>query len=167
VFIEVPLSWAIYGSFAWLVANVFILVRAIGRVRDLRFGGERRGSVRFETSFAGTIDGAPCQILDLSLNGARIAIDALSTMDVHLLVVSADDRELALEAIARSTRPDQNGRMTVGLEFAPDQNLARAELALALFRTTVVPERAGQPVGRRVAVERSGSASPASGHAAA
>ena len=167
LFIEVPLSWAIYGSFAWLVANVFILVRAIGRVRDLRFGGERRGSVRFESSFAGTIDGAPCQILDLSLNGARIAIDGLSTMDVHLLVVSADDRELALEAVARSTRPDQNGRMTVGLEFAPDQNLARADLALALFRTTVVPERAGQPVGRRVAVERSGSASHASGHAAA
>lgn len=35
----------------------------------------------------------------------------------------------------------------------PGQTAARAELVLALFRTTVVPARAGHPVGLRVPVD--------------
>jgi len=141
------IPWAAYGAFGWLVLNVFLLVSAIGRVRDLRFAGERRASVRFETRFSGAFDGAACQILDLSLTGARISVEGVSEMDSHHLVVEADGQDLAIEATIRSSRPDAVGRTILGLEFLPDQNLARAGLALALFRTTVVPGRIGVTAG--------------------
>ncbi|MBA2719511.1 MAG: glycosyltransferase [Chloroflexi bacterium] len=136
--------WAAYGAFGWLVLNVFLLVSAIGRVRDLRYAGERRASVRFETTFVGSFDGGPCQILDLSLTGARVAVDGLSDMNAHHLVVELDGQDLAIEAAVRSHRPDGAGRTILGLEYLPDQNLARAALALGLFQTTVVPARVGQ-----------------------
>ena len=141
------IPWAAYGAFGWLVLNVFLLVSAIGRVRDLRFAGERRASVRFETRFSGGFDGATCQILDLSLTGARISVEGVSEMDSHHLVVEFDGQDLAIEATIRSQRPDAIGRTILGLEFLPDQNLARAGLALALFQTTVVPGRIGVAVG--------------------
>ncbi|MEA2546628.1 MAG: hypothetical protein QOI09_1901, partial [Chloroflexota bacterium] len=129
---------------------------AIGRVRDLRFAGERRASVRFETTFAGGFDGASCQILDLSLTGARIAVEDVSEIDSHHLVVEVDGRDLAIEATIRSRRPGTVGRTILGLEFLPDQNLARAALALALFHTTVVPGRIGVAVGGPLIPERGG-----------
>ncbi|MEA2519128.1 MAG: hypothetical protein QOF49_1208, partial [Chloroflexota bacterium] len=141
--------WAAYGAFGWLVLNVFLLVSAIGRVRNLRYAGERRASVRFETTFAGSFDGGACQILDVSLTGARVVVDALSVMDTHHLVVELDGRELPVEATVRSQRPDGVGGLVLGLEYLPDQNLARAALALGLFQTTVVPARAGQAGGTR------------------
>ncbi len=139
--------WAAYASVGWLVLNVVLLVSAIGRVRDVRFAGERRASVRFETSFRGAFDSASARILDLSLTGARIAVDGLSEMDVHRLVVDVDGRNVALEATVRSRRADAAGWTIVGLEFVPDQNLARAALALALFNTTVVAGGAGAAPG--------------------
>jgi cellulose synthase (UDP-forming) len=148
-FTRYAVPWAAYGAFGWLVLNVVLLVSAIGRVRDLRYAGERRASVRFETTFAGSFDGGPSQILDLSLTGARVAVDALSEMDEHHLVVELDGREVAVEAAVRSQRPDGAGRTILGLEFLPDQNLARADLALALFQTTVVDARSGGAVGTR------------------
>ena len=142
-----------YASFGWLIANVFLLVRAIGRVRDLRFGGERRASVRFETAFAATLDGEPCEILDLSLRGAGIRIGRVAAIDLHRLVVTVDGGELDLAASVRSSRNDDAQRAILGLEFMPGQTAARAELVLALFRTTVVPARACHPVGLRVPVD--------------
>ena len=149
-FTRYTVAWAAYASFAWLCVNVFLLVSAIGRVRDLRYAGERRASVRFESTFAGAFDEGPCQILDLSLTGARIAVDRLPDLDVHHLVVEVDGREISLEAAARSSRLDADGWTIVGLEFRPDQNLARAALALGLFHTTVIPARAdpeATPIG--------------------
>ena len=154
-FTEYAVPWAAYGAFGWLTLNVFLLVSAISRVRDLRFAGERRASVRFETSFRGAFDGTPCEILDLSLTGARIAVDRVSAMEGHHLVVELDGREVVMEAVTRSERAGADGRTIVGLEFGEDQNLARAALALALFHTTVVPGRAGQPPATR-AVPASG-----------
>ena len=154
---EIP--WAAYGAFGWLIVNVFLVMSAINRVRNLRYAGERRASFRFETTFAGAFDGARCEVLDLSLTGARIGVDALSEMTAHLLVVEHDGREIAIDATVRSKRPDGAGRTIVGLEFLPEQNLARAALALALFATTVVPARAGERPGTR-AVPTSGDAIP-------
>ena len=141
-FTNYAIPWAAYASFGWLILNVFLLVSAIGRVRNLAYAGERRASVRFETAFAGAFDGAPAQILDLSLTGARIAVRSLSEVGAHHLVVELDGHQVALEVTVRSNRPDQAGRAILGLEFLPEQNLARAALALGLFHTTVVPGRA-------------------------
>ena len=131
--------WAAYATLGWLVVNVCLLVAAIVRVRDLRFAGERRASVRFPTTFDGTLDGTSCAILDLSLTGARVASSSTTTADRHELVVRAGDQQIALLASVRSTRWHPAGPMIVGLEFLPDQNAARAALALALFHTTIVP----------------------------
>jgi hypothetical protein len=131
--------WAAYATSGWLVLNVCLLVAAIGRVRDLRFAGERRASVRFATTLDGTLDGTACAILDLSLTGARVASSSATDLERHELVVEAGDQRIALGATIRSTRPHPAGPTVVGLEFLPDQNQARAALALALFHTTVVP----------------------------
>jgi cellulose synthase (UDP-forming) len=151
--------WAAYGTFGWLAVNLFLLVRAIGRVRDLRYAGERRSSVRFETSFAGGFDGASCRILDLSLTGARVTVEGVSEMDTHHLVVEVDGKDLAIETTIRSSRQSGVGRTILGLEFLPDQNLARAALALALFRTTVVPGGSEFPIGLPVRLDPDGPSS--------
>jgi cellulose synthase (UDP-forming) len=154
-FTNYAIPWAAYASFGWLILNVFLLVSAIGRVRNLAYAGERRSSVRFETAFAGAFDGDRCQILDLSLTGARVAVRRFEPVEDHKLVVELDGREVTLETLVRSNRPDAAGRSVLGLEFLPDQNLARAALALGLFHTTVVPARVGaldeasHPVGER------------------
>ncbi len=131
---EVP--WAAYATAGWLVLNTVLLVAAIGRVRALRFAGERRASHRFETVLHGRIDGAPCEIHDLSLTGARIELAALPDLDIHLLTVPIDGGEVVLKAVTRSGRRDR-AKTIVGLEFLPDQDTARAQLALALFATRV------------------------------
>jgi cellulose synthase (UDP-forming) len=143
--------WAAYGAFGWLVVNVTLLFLAIARVRSLRYAGERRASTRFETAFAGTLDGEPCDVDDLSLTGARVAVPRLTARDGHVLAVHVPSEvgPIELRAVVRSSRADENGRTTLGLEFLPDQNVERARLALALFHTTVVPARDGE-VGTRV-----------------
>ena len=149
-FVGVVFPWPTYAAFAWLVVDVALLVYAIGRVRSIRFGGERRSSVRFETTFAGWFDGVPCRILDLSLSGARIAIGTPAHGADHRLVLDLDGAELSFAVDVRGTRSDPVHGATIGLEFQPGQTLARADLALVLFRTSVVAARAGQPVGTRV-----------------
>jgi cellulose synthase (UDP-forming) len=136
------IPWAAFAAFGWLVVNVVLLVAAIRRVRSLRFAGERRASFRFETSYAGHLDGAPCEILDLSLTGARIAIEEASTLETHHLVVELDGTEVGLDAVARSQRRGADGRLVYGLEFSADQHLARARLALGIFNRNVLAPRA-------------------------
>ena len=148
---EVP--WAAYATAGWLVLNTFLLVAAIGRVRALRFAGERRASHRFETVLHGRIDDTPCEIHDLSLTGARIELGRLPvlgtskrhggspSLERHELSVPIDGRQIVLKAVSRSERRD-GFRTIVGLEFLPDQDAARARLALALFATTSPPVEA-------------------------
>jgi cellulose synthase/poly-beta-1,6-N-acetylglucosamine synthase-like glycosyltransferase len=129
---EIP--WAAYATAGWLILNVVLLVSATSRVRALRFAGERRASHRFETVLHGTIDGVRCDIHDLSLTGARVEVTGLSDFDEHVLAVPLDGDEVVLTAVARSTR--RLGAATVvGIEFLPDQDAARARLALGLFET--------------------------------
>ena len=150
LFTETPMGWASYASWAWLFLNVLVLGRAIGRVRDLRFGGERRASVRFETSFSGAYDGGACEVLDVSLRGVGVRLARPVSLETDRLMLEVDGRRLEFAVDVRSMRADERGGSIVGLEFRPGQNHARAVLALALFRTTVVPAADGRLVGRRV-----------------
>jgi cellulose synthase (UDP-forming) len=131
--VRYSVPWAAYATFGWLIVNVGLLVRAISRVRDLRYAGERRASVRFDTELLGTLDTEPCAVLDVSLTGARVAVFGSSVRADASLVVSLPDADVLLLATVRSVRPDATGRTIVGLEFLPDQHLARARVALALF----------------------------------
>ena len=111
---EVP--WAAYATAGWLVLNTVLLVTAVGRVRALRFAGERRASHRFETVLHGRIDETPCEIHDLSLTGARIELGRLPVLSMsrdsggppslerHLLTVPIDGLEVVLKAVSRSQR---------------------------------------------------------------
>ena len=139
---EVP--WAAYATAGWLILNVILLVSAMRRVRALRFAGERRASHRFETVLEGQIDGAACEIHDLSLTGAQVAVADLTNLPSHVLTVPIDGEDVILEAVLRSTR--RVGSVTiVGIEFLPDQDAARARLSLGLFKTrlalTEMPKR--------------------------
>ena len=148
--IETPVDWASVAACGWLIVNVLVLVTAIRRVRELRFGGERRAGVRFETSFNGAYDGGTCEVLDVSLRGVGVRLARPVSLEADRLMLEVDGRRLELAVDVRSMRSDDRGGSIVGLEFRPGQNHARAVLALALFRTTVVPAADGRLVGRRV-----------------
>lgn len=162
--------WAAYATFGWLCVNVLLLVGAIRRVRSLRYAGERRASVRFDTTLSGTIDDVGCAILDLSLTGARIAVHERIELAQAVEPGAAGERRrlvihiaeapapVELDAVVRSRGARVDQVRVLGLEFLPDQNLARASLALALFamRATTDPG----PVGAARTV-RYGLAEPA------
>jgi cellulose synthase (UDP-forming) len=146
--------WATYATFGWLCVNVVLLVSAIRRVRNLRYAGERRASVRFDTSLSGTIDGVGCAILDLSLTGARIAVhervDLAESVDAGerrrlVMHIAEAPSPIELDAVVRSRGSRVDQVRVLGVEFLPDQNLARASLALALFamRATTDPGPVG------------------------
>jgi cellulose synthase (UDP-forming) len=135
---EVP--WAVYAAFGWLILNVALVMLAIRRIRALRYAPERRASVRFDTDLTGTLDGTPCRILDLSLTGGRLLLPGpLEGFLVRELRMSMGDEPISLVGIVRLARPDHDGSIVAGLEFAEGQFRARARLALALFSTRVAP----------------------------
>ena len=139
--------WAAYGAAGWLVVNTLLLTSAVARIRSDRFAGERRASVRFDVDVAGTMDGRPCQVRDVSLTGARVVVDVDPGpgLDGELAI---DGIPVRLEASARSQRPLADGSVLVGLQFLDGQDTRQAALALALFDarrtpTLVAPAPAG------------------------
>lgn len=106
----------------------------------MRFAPERRSSVRFEAAYAGSIDEQPAEVRDLSLTGARLLVAAGPGVPAEVAVgIEVADQVLTLRALVRSVRRRPDGRLDVGLEFADGQDRERARLALALFRTHVLP----------------------------
>jgi hypothetical protein len=135
---EVP--WAVYAAFGWLLLNVALIMLAIRRIRALRYAPERRASVRFDTNLTGTLDGVPCRITDLSLTGGRLVLEG--PLEGHLvreLRLSISGEPISLVGIVRLARPNADGTIVAGLEFAEGQFRTRARLALALFSTRVAP----------------------------
>jgi cellulose synthase (UDP-forming) len=147
-FVSYSVPWAAYASFGWLSVNVFLLTRAIARVRALRYAGERRASVRFDTIERGVLDDVACDVLDLSLTGARVVVAAIDGREVRRLKLRFSGHDLEIDAVIRSQRPQPDGSIVCGLEFLPDQHRARAALALGLFHGSIVPprDRTLQPV---------------------
>ena len=144
---EVP--WAAHATFAWLSVNVVLLVRAVQRIRSMRFAAERRAAFRFETAFDGRLGGLPCHVTDVSLTGARVEMPGLVSGMVHqVLVIDLEDGEVHLDTAVRSRRLSDGG-IVCGLEFLPGQHVARARLSLALFHDeAIVRERERERVRR-------------------
>ena len=106
----------------------------------MRFAPERRASVRFEAGYAGTLDARPAEVLDLSLTGARLVVGPGPGVPAEVTAtIEVANESVQLRAAVRSVRRDPDGRLEVGIEFADGQDPERARLALALFRTHVVP----------------------------
>jgi cellulose synthase (UDP-forming) len=144
--------WAAYGAAMWLTVNTTFVVAAALRIRHQRFGSERRGAVRFSVHLAGALDGAPIEVADLSLTGARViaAREALPPdLSEAVLQVDIDGAPLLLMTSVRFRRVRAEGtREELGLEFSPNQNIARSQLALALFHTDWVPRLVPAPARR-------------------
>jgi cellulose synthase/poly-beta-1,6-N-acetylglucosamine synthase-like glycosyltransferase len=137
---EVP--WAAYGALGWLVVNAALLALAIRRIRDVRYGAERRAAVRFDVTGTAALDGLAGRLLDASPTGALLTLGAAApaTGDRVVLDVEAGNQQLHLAAVVRSARAGDTGQTLIGLEFTDGQIRQKAALALALFRTGAVPQ---------------------------
>ena len=121
----------------WLAFNLALLVAAIGRIRAVRYGGERRASVRFAVSLPARLDGAPCVAEDLSLTGARLTLPTPLPGEPSSLVLEAPGRAVALRCPVRARFDRPDGSQAVGAEFAVGQWPAIGTLTHLLFNAGV------------------------------
>ncbi|HEX6678150.1 MAG TPA: glycosyltransferase [Actinomycetes bacterium] len=137
---------AAYAAAGWLLFNLVVVLAAIGRIRGVRFGAERRASVRFAVSLRARLDGVPCVARDLSLTGARVFAGAALPATVSTLVLRAPGQDVTLHCVERARIDHQDGGQTVGLEFLPDQWPAIGTLTHLLFNAGVGLEAQPLPV---------------------
>jgi cellulose synthase (UDP-forming) len=143
--VHYPEPWAAWGAFVWLVLNAALVWAAIRRVRSLRFAAERRAAVRFAVDTGGTIDGEPCQVQDVSVGGALVAIAReLPEREAHLVTVRLGETSASLWTTVRSVRQAPSGEMHYALEFLPDQYPALGTLTRAVFNGSY-PETIARP----------------------
>jgi cellulose synthase (UDP-forming) len=136
---------AAYAAAAWLVFNLAVVLAAIVRIRGVRFGAERRASVRFEVVLRAELDGVPCVATDLSLTGARVSAPTLPAT-VSTLALRMPEQDVNLRCVERARFDDPDGGQTVGLEFLPDQWPAIGNLTHLLFNAGVGLEVRPEPV---------------------
>lgn len=148
--------WAVNASALWLAFNSVLLVLAVRRIRQERYGSERRSSVRFPVQGVAHVDGTWAPLLDASLTGFRVVLPvsrAPESGSPCRVTVEADDGPVAVDALVR-TRTRRTGAdglqlALVGLEVVPGQLREQARLALALFGSVdgrPLPARARRPV---------------------
>jgi PilZ domain len=128
-----------------------LVAAAIGRIRALRFGAERRGSVRFPVSLPAQLDGVPCMARDLSLTGARVTAPAPLPADPSRLVLEAPGRPVALRCVVRARIDNPDGTQTVAVEFQPGQWPTIGTLTHVLFNAGVGLDVVPEPVSEHAA----------------
>ena len=118
--------------------NAAFLAGAAMRIRAPEFAPERRDGVRLRVVLRGTVDGVLCEIADLSLGGSSVQLpsSAAEVGKTVEFVVLLPDRTVTLAATVRRRTPGDEA-LELGLEFAPDQAVDVADLALALLSTDV------------------------------
>jgi cellulose synthase (UDP-forming) len=145
-----PLHYSVRaGAFAaagWLAFNLAMVAAALARIRAVRYGAERRASVRFPVTLRARLDGVACKATDLSMTGARVSIPSRLSGEASELVLEAPGRDVALRCLMRSQFDHLDGNQTVGIEFQPGQWPAIGALTHLLFNAgiglEVVPEPA-------------------------
>ena len=133
-----------HGAFFWLVLNAVIITGAIRRVRAERYAGERRASVRFPVHRPVMLGHHPCELLDVSLTGARVVLPADAGLvpggaryDLHL---ELHDGAVRYPCTVRGHWLLPGGDVRVGLEFADVAPHERARLALWAFGLSDHPD---------------------------
>ncbi len=129
------------GAFIWLAFNTSFVAVAIARIRALRYGPERRASVRFAVSLTGRLDGRRCVIDDLSLTGARVRATTALSVEPTTLAVDTLGRGLTLECAIRGRSATEHGEV-IALAFRPGQSLELGRLTALLFNAGVGLEAA-------------------------
>ena len=126
---------AILGVSVVLAGNVGLLLAATRRVRDPRFAGELRASVRFPVDLEATVGDHAARIVDLSLTGARVLVPhELTSTEVgamRTLRIALANLELRTTVVWIREAPE--GGTAIGLEFLPEQRTVVQRLALLLF----------------------------------
>jgi cellulose synthase (UDP-forming) len=126
-----------YGACVWLIFNVLFVGAAITRIRALRFGSERRASVRFAVALPGRLGGSRCVVEDLSLTGAKVQATTTMPPEPSTLAIDALGHKLTLRCEVRGRVADESGGETVMLAFPPGQSAARSALTVLLFNAGI------------------------------
>jgi len=130
-----PARWVAVVSLGWLAVTLALVLAAIRRIRDLRYGVERRDGHRFEVYLTGSIAGAPAEVEDVSLGGAQVRLQGPGYRvgeDVEL-VVDTGAEPVVLSATVRSRDRDVHR-----LQFADHQWRALGTLSSLTFRRTIL-----------------------------
>jgi hypothetical protein len=98
------------AAFLWLVFNTVFVAMAIARIRALRYGPERRASVRFAVSLTGRLDGRRCVVDDLSLTGARVRSTTALPAKPTTLAIDSLGPELTLACSIRGRSSTEHAR---------------------------------------------------------
>jgi hypothetical protein len=124
----------------WLAFNLVLVAAAITRIRALRYGAERRASVRFPVALPAHLDRVSCIATDLSLTGACLSAPRRFPGEPSTLVLKAPSRAWSCAAPCGLVSTNQ----TVAVEFQPGQWPAISALTYLLFNAgvglDVVPE---------------------------
>jgi cellulose synthase (UDP-forming) len=135
---------AAFAAAGWLAFNLSLVATAIARIRAIRYGAERRASVRFPVSLPAQLDGVSCTATDLSLTGARLSAPSPFPRELLTLVLEAPGQAVALGCAVRARLDHPDGSQTVAVEFQPGQWPAIGALTHLLFNAgvglEVVPE---------------------------
>ena len=126
---------ATLGAAGFLVMNASLLVLAIRRIRSPRFAGERRAGVRLGVRLFGAVNGARCEIEDLSTTGAKVLLSSATAFapdEATLGVELPDGRTLRLDCQVRRRIEREDG-LELGLQFAEGQRAVLGQISLALL----------------------------------
>lgn len=141
--VEYAVPWAANGAALWLVVNSVLLAAAVRRIRQERFGSERRGAVRIPVAGHALVGDVQGRLLDASLTGFRVVLPAPAAEERVEVTVDAGTGPVQVACLVRSqvarALPDGGTETVVGLEAAPGQVAAQALLARALLQTSARP----------------------------
>ena len=126
-----------HGAYAWLTLNGALTVVAVRRIRQQRYAGERRSSVRFPVNVPATIGGHGCELLDVSLTGGRVELPADSPFEGGRgpldLRLDLHDGPAIYRCRIRAHWPSPGGGVRLGLEIVDAAPHEHARLALWAF----------------------------------
>ena len=145
---DVP--WAANGSALWLAVNSVLLAVAVRRIRQERYGAERRGAVRFPVDGLVLVDGRSARLLDASLGGFRAVLPGRWEGAQCTLTVHTGQGPVEVRCVVRMksvcTLPGGGAETLLGMEALPGQVAAQGALSRVLFQTfspppVVLPEQ--------------------------
>jgi cellulose synthase (UDP-forming) len=143
--IRYSVPWAAIGAAIFMAMNLALLLAAIGRIRSARFAGNRRAGTRLPVHIPVRIAGLRGELVDLSVSGAGVSIPA--PVDLHpeelWLTMDLPSGPLELQVEVRRNRM-VGGSEILGLAFAPGQEKAIGELAVAIFHADVSTGTSGR-----------------------
>jgi cellulose synthase (UDP-forming) len=144
--ITYTVPWAAIGAAVFMAMNLALLLAAIGRIRSARFAGNRRAGTRLPVHIPVRIAGLRGELVDLSVSGAGVAVPTPVDLDANELWLTMDlpSGPLDLQVEVRRNRMAGSSEV-LGLSFAPGQEKAIGELAVAVFHADIASGSAGRP----------------------